>query len=175
MIAIRVWTFSNSMTFAWWSRMAWVKRIPFVSDVCRFPTCVILTSQNVVAHSSISWTPPGENIIKINVDGFFLSFGVSGIEGVFKDHLGAVLLHFVKQANADSTIYTEILATREGLLIAGASKWFDSIAFEVESNSTNVVSWYLNSSSVSWPEISKYYQKDVVLLCSKYRLVHCPY
>lgn len=58
--------------------------IPFVSDVCRSPTSVVLAPQNVVARLIVSWTPPIENTIKINVDDSFSSVGVGGIGRCFK-------------------------------------------------------------------------------------------
>lgn len=44
----------------------------------------------------------------------------SGIEGVFRDHSSSAILHFRKEIITDSTILPEIMAVREGILIAEA-------------------------------------------------------
>lgn len=50
----------------------------------------------------------------------------------------------------DSAIHAEVLAIREGLFIAAASRWANSKSSVIESNSSNEVSWFLSSSSASW-------------------------
>lgn len=60
----------------------------------------------------------------------FFSDVSSGIGGVLKDHLGTFLLHFGKQlVEVDLVIYVEILAIREALLIAIASRWATTTNF----------------------------------------------
>lgn len=114
--------------YAWWSRLAWGDCIISVSDVLRCLAGVTLPNHSAIARPSASWLPPCPNRIKVNVDGSFSSMsGASGIGGVFRDHLGTVLLHFAKHVKADSTIHAEILAIKDGFLIAAASRWSGSI------------------------------------------------
>lgn len=97
----------------------------------------------------LPWVPSCPNRIKIDMDdSFSSSMGASGIGGVFRDHLGTVLLHFAKHVEADSTINVEILVIREGIFIAVASRWSGSVPFEIESDSANTVFWFTNPPSV---------------------------
>lgn len=59
---------------------------------------------------------------------------------MFRDHHGSFLHHFEKHVNTESTIHAEVLAIREGLLIATTFRWFGSMTFEIESGSVNVIS-----------------------------------
>lgn len=45
------------------------------------------------------------------------------IGGVFRDRLRTILLHFAKQLEAESAVHAKVLAIRDGLLIAVASRW----------------------------------------------------
>lgn len=89
--------------------------------------------------------------IKINVDdSFSYSILVSGIGGVFGDHLGLILLQFAKQVKAELVIHAEILAIMEGMLIAAASRWSGSMDFQIESDSRNAVSCFLDPATTPW-------------------------
>lgn len=99
----------------------------------------------------MSWTPPSPNRIKINVDGSFSSTtGARGIGGVFRDYSGTVLLHFAKQVKVNSAIYAEVLAIKEGILIAAAFRWSDVAPLDIESDSTNVISLFVSPTSTQW-------------------------
>lgn len=118
-----------------------------MSDICRSPTGVALAPHLGSTRPNVSWTTPKQEIITIIVDGFFSSSPTtpSGIGGVFRDHLGTFLLHFVKQADAESAIHAKVLAIGEGMLIASTSQWASVSTFAFDSNSVNVVSdfWIL--------------------------------
>lgn len=89
--------------------------IPSVSDICRSPAGVVLSSHLRVVRPNIWWLPPCLDYIKLNVDGSFSyssSSLVSGIGGIFWDHQGSFLLHFVKRLHAESAIHVEVLAIR---------------------------------------------------------------
>lgn len=95
--------------------------------------------------------PPSPNRIKIYVNSSFSSTaGVSSIRGIFRDHLGSVLLQFAKHIEVISSVHAKILAIREDILIAVASRWSNSMPFEIKSDSANAVSWFSNPASAPW-------------------------
>lgn len=55
--------------------------------------------------------------------------GASRIGGVFRDHFGSFLMHFAKQVEANSAIHAEVLAIREGMLVATTSRWSGVASF----------------------------------------------
>lgn len=70
------------------------------------------------------WTQPNIRCIQVNVniDGSYKTESEKeGIEGVFWDANGMILMQFSKELSVDSTIHLELLAIREGLLLAEAS------------------------------------------------------
>lgn len=84
----------------------------------------------------LAWTPSCQGTIKVNVNDSFSSASMSSdIVGVFKYHKGNFLLYFGKQVMVDSVIQAKILAIREALLIAAASRWATTTTFVIESNS----------------------------------------
>lgn len=109
---------------------------------------MLLTPHHSGSRPFVSWTPPDHDSIKVNVDGSY-SPSSSGIGGVFRDHR-ASLLHFSKQVEAISAIHTEVLAIREGILIAAACRWYNLAHFQFESDSCNAVSWIRDPSSTPW-------------------------
>lgn len=77
-----------------------------MSDICHSPDGVVFPSHIRVVWPNISWSRPGHDSIKINVDdSFSSSFMVSGIRGVFRDHQGTFLLHFAKKVDVESAIH----------------------------------------------------------------------
>lgn len=133
--------------FSWWSKTAWGEYIHSVSDVSRSPSEVVISPLRLNYRPNVSWVPPYYNTIKINVDDSFQPLsGASGIGGVLRDHIGSFLLHFAKQVEADSAIHAEVLAIKEGMLVAAASKWSGTTTFIIESDSSNAVSWFCDPS-----------------------------
>lgn len=61
--------------------------------------------------------------------------GGGGIRGVFKDSSGKILVQFGKELVVDSTVHVELLALRQGLLVAVASWWALSHSFLFEFDS----------------------------------------
>lgn len=75
--------------------------VPSVSYIYRSPACVLLAPQFMVFQPNISWAPPTQGIIKINIDRSFSSSSLaSGIGGVFRNHRDSVLLQFAKKVEA---------------------------------------------------------------------------
>lgn len=100
----------------------WGGYVPSVSDIYRAFVGVMVAPHLVASRPNISWSPPTQGIIKINVDESFSGESLaSGIRGVFKDHNESILLQFAKQFGADLAIHAEILAIRNGMLIVTAS------------------------------------------------------
>lgn len=94
----------------------------------------------------IFWVPPLMGFIKINVDGsFYVEPILSQIGGLFRNHSGNMLLHFVKKVVSDFAIHWEIIVFQEDLIIAAASHWLSSFQYLFESDSTNVVTWFKDS------------------------------
>lgn len=74
--------------------------------------------------------------MKINVNrSYFSGSNYGGIDGIFLDHDGSILLHCGKHVPIDSPIQREVLILREGFLIAAVAKWSESTTFLIESNS----------------------------------------
>lgn len=71
---------------------------------------------------------------------FFLeSSDREGVGGVFRDLNGQVLLQYSKEVHVNSPMHAEILAFRERILVATASRWTSSRSFLFESDSKSVV------------------------------------
>lgn len=69
------------------------------------------------------WTPPAFGYIKINVDSFYLnSSSRRCISGAFRDSNDKVLLPFDKEVLVNSAVYAEMLAFRQRMLVAVASR-----------------------------------------------------
>lgn len=83
-------------------------------------------------------------------DSFHPVSSASGIGGVLKDHSSSFLLHFTKHVEANSTIHVEVLAIREGILVAATSRWSGVSTFIIESDSSNVVSWFSDPARLHW-------------------------
>lgn len=101
---------------------------PLFLMFCRSPASVLLALNQSVPRTNVSLSPPDRFSLKINVGKSF-SLVSSGIAGVFRNHLGALLLHFAKHVETDSVIHAEVLAIHEEFLIAVASRWSNSIHF----------------------------------------------
>lgn len=109
--------------FAWWSKSAWGDSIPSVSNVSRSPSNVVTPSLIANAHRNLSWMPLDQNIIKINMDGSFnSSSSVNGIGELLRDHHGSFFIQFAKHVDADSANHIEVLAIREMMHVAAASR-----------------------------------------------------
>lgn len=134
--------------FVCWLRNAWGAYVPSMTDIFQSPAKVELHQHKKASRPNVSWFSPSQSMIKINVDGSF-SFrnGSSGIGGVFKDSFGTFILHLENKMDVNSTIHAEILAIRERLLITVASRWSGSTRFVNESDSFNVVTWFLDPDS----------------------------
>lgn len=88
-------------------------------------------------------TSLAQGIMKVNNNGSFSTERSStGIESIFWDHDGRILLYFGKHIIVDSTILVEVLAIRNDLLITAISSWPNSSSFTLESYSLNVASWF---------------------------------
>lgn len=66
---------------------------------------------------------------------------VFGVRGFFRNSEGEALLQFVKEVCVDSTVHAEVLALREGFLVATASRWVSSQSFVFELDSNFVVAY----------------------------------
>lgn len=124
--------------------------MPTVTDIYKnsnegfvsFPHLPILRS---------SWALPTSGYIKINEDeSFSAESHRSGIGIIFQDHSSNILPHFSKEITMDTTILIEIIAIKEGLLIAAASRWSLTSPFYLEIDSANIVSRFNDISQGSW-------------------------
>lgn len=87
----------------------------------------------------------------MNVDGSFLWFSDRwGIGGVVRDSEGKFLIQFSKEVRVNSTVHVEVVALREGLLVAAASSWASFHSFIFESNSKLAVSWVVDPFLALW-------------------------
>lgn len=69
----------------------------------------------------------------MNIDDFFLrSSGKEGIEGVFRNLKGKVILQFDKEVSMESAVHVDVLALWEGLLVVAVSRWASSHSFMFE-------------------------------------------
>lgn len=55
------------------------------------------------------------------MDGLFLRGTGMGIGGIFRDSCGKIFIQFGKEVSVESALHTELLAFREGILVAAAS------------------------------------------------------
>lgn len=79
------------------------------------------------------WVPPTFGQIKVNIDVSFLGgTGRGGIGGIFRNSNGRVLIQFGKQVSTDSVVHAEIMALREGLVVAATWQWASSHSFMFE-------------------------------------------
>lgn len=112
---------------------------------------MVIALHRLSVRPNVSWVPPDHNTIKVNVGGSSYPFsGASEIGRVLKDHCGSFQMHFAKQVEADLAIEAEVLAIREGMLVATASKWLGAATFIIKSDYSNAVSWFYNPSRSSW-------------------------
>lgn len=112
---------------------------PTLADINRYLGSVTSPHARAPPHYHISWSPP-LRIIKVNTDrSFTTGFTHGGNGGIFHDDQINPLLHFGKQTDAKSGIHAEILAIKEGFLIASASQWANLAWFIFELDSSNVV------------------------------------
>lgn len=63
---------------------------------------------------------------------------------MFCDSEGIVLLQFNKEVSVESMVHAELMAFREGILIAAALHWAFSHSFLFESVSQSVLAWVGN-------------------------------
>ncbi|XVF73337.1 hypothetical protein PTKIN_Ptkin12aG0193300 [Pterospermum kingtungense] len=102
------------------------------------------------ARPQLSWSPPPEDSIKINVDGSSLGKpGHAGIGGVLRDHTGAELCCFSKYAGVVDSNIAELLAIREAVEVFLASRVRDKKLI-TESDSKIAVSWVNNPNAAPW-------------------------
>lgn len=87
-----------------------------------------------------------------NVDGSFLvNSGRGGIGGgVFRDSENQVLSQFGKEVLLDLTVHAEVVALREGILVAATSRWVSSYYFVFEFDSNSIVAWVVDPVSAPW-------------------------
>lgn len=71
----------------------------------------------------------------------------SDIDGIFSNHEGNDLLQFSKPTHVESTIHTELLIVRKGLLMVVTSHWASSFNFVWGSDSQTVIAWLVDHSS----------------------------
>lgn len=137
--------------FAWWARNAWGGNVPSVSNIFRASSFVAPVITFPIPRPNVAWRPPSQDIIKVNVDSSFsVESGSSRIDSVLRDHFGNIILYFGKYVSVESVVHVEILAIREGLLIAPTFRWANSSSFACEFDSSNVVNCYSNPSSSLW-------------------------
>lgn len=69
---------------------------------------------------------------------------------MFRDSEGRVLLQFSKEVSVGLDVHVEVLALREGLLVAEVSRWALMHLFMFKSDCQLVVAWVADPMSVSW-------------------------
>lgn len=122
-----------------------------ITDIRRCPSSITSPPQQTTTHYHISWIPPLVSMIKINMNGSLMNTSnQGGIGGIFRDDQGSHLLHFGKQVVTESTIYVEILAIREGFLVAAVSHQSNCAYFIFKLNSSNAVIWFSDLSRAPW-------------------------
>lgn len=88
------------------------------------------------------WCAPNLSCVKFNVDASICSeSSIAGIGGLLRDHMGSVLLKFIKSLGVIDIGLAELLAVREALVIFRASQWFGHKVLIVETDCANVVKW----------------------------------
>lgn len=66
---------------------------------------------------------------------------------MFKYSEGQVLLQFGKGVSVVSAVHTEVLALKEGLQVAVASRWAYSHSFVFESDYKSIIAWVVDPAS----------------------------
>lgn len=85
--------------FAWWSRNTWDNVLPFISDISRCPKSMTTAGHTQFQRPTLVGNPPVLGIIKINMDGsYYLGSNTGGIDGIFWDHKGQILLILVSMS-----------------------------------------------------------------------------
>lgn len=81
----------------------------------------------------------------LKVDYSFLGGSSKGdIGGAFRNSEGKVLFQFKKEVKVNLAVQTELLAFREGILMAIVSYWVSSHSFVFEFDSKSIVAWIKN-------------------------------
>ncbi|OMO61107.1 hypothetical protein CCACVL1_23740 [Corchorus capsularis] len=119
--------------------------------VVRFPQEVTVVCKRPVRSGSVVWEAPKPSFLKFNVDGAAKGKpGPAGIGGVLRDENGKIWMDFSKSMGIMDSNEAELCAIREAILLFSTSKWANSHALIIESDSRNVVSWVGNPDSVPW-------------------------
>lgn len=79
-----------------------------------------------------TWTPPLPGMAKLNVDAAWVSKTNAGMGAVLRNHKGDWITGMTKKVFANSVIETELIALREGILLA-KEVWLDNIDVETDS------------------------------------------
>ncbi|WRX27571.1 Ribonuclease H domain - like 10 [Theobroma cacao] len=129
----------------WWTKARWPEECHQTVEQSRNFDLDKAKIRNENKKEKMKWQPPKKGSLKFNVDG--ATRGMSGqatIGRVLRDEGGAIKVMFSKFIRIADANTTEVLAIREAFKIFGASKWVRSHVLIVESNSSNVVSWFHN-------------------------------
>ncbi|XVF65611.1 hypothetical protein PTKIN_Ptkin09bG0262900 [Pterospermum kingtungense] len=119
-------------------------------DVLCCPSAIKVHTRGSGARPQLSWSPPPEDSIKINVDGSLLGKpGHAGFGGVMRDHTGAELCCFSKYVGVEDSNIAEILAIREDVEVFLPSRVRDKKLI-IESDSKTAVSWVNNPNAAPW-------------------------
>lgn len=84
-------------------------------------------------HASISWCPPGNEVIKINCDGAVCQIGqVAAVGGVFRNQWGGFLLGYASRMGSSSVLAAELNAVWMGIELSHLKK-FKKVVIETDS------------------------------------------
>lgn len=66
---------SRSAVFnlVWWVKGKWCERVPFVNEMVRFPGEVVVHIKWKLIWARVMWSTSTSGVIKMNIDGSFLS------------------------------------------------------------------------------------------------------
>ena len=142
------------LRLAWWIKV-WDNSFPYSPDeVRRNPLCLKLHGKTPI-HKPLPtpshWCPPGETLLKWNVDASFNpSLGRSAIGGVLRDKNGIFKCLFSCPIPPMEINSTEVLAIHRAIQISLNNSYFKSQEIEIESDSSNAVRWCSMSSGGPW-------------------------
>lgn len=136
---------------AWWAKAQLGDHVPSLGDmICNSGNIEVPRRTRKIREHWV-WKPLVYWKIKVNVNGCFLGgLGKVGIRGVFRDSEGRVLLQFCKEVIVDLAVEAEVLALREGLLVAVTSCWASTHSFMFKSDLSSIITWAVNPLSAPW-------------------------
>ncbi|KAE8679585.1 NFU domain protein 1 [Hibiscus syriacus] len=119
------------------------------------------SSYKFLKSSIFPWCPPPIGFIKLNVDAATSSdWKKSGLGGILRDHLGAILGTFQESEGPSPPTLKELKAIQRGLVFVSSIQGREKFCLIVESDSRVAVDWIIKADSC--PAVYAFIVKDIV-------------